>query len=131
MQGSGSTYIYKVINHDGLHVVDIDECLGANDCQQICLNTAGSYYCECKDGFILDSNEHSCKGGYTSHVICVVIYFASSTTVTSACTAKKNCSDLCAYTNGTSTCFCFSGFVLSSDQMTCTGNDMYFKTTVM
>ena len=68
-------YIYEVPNYDALHAADIDECLGANDCQQICINTAGSYYCECNDGFILDSNEHSCKGGYIFRAIFYVIYF--------------------------------------------------------
>ena len=41
---------------------DIDECMGVNDCQQTCINTAGSYYRDCTDGFQLDSDEHRCTG---------------------------------------------------------------------
>ena len=113
--------MYDVPNHGAVHSADINECLGANDCQQICLNTAGSYYCECNDGFVLDSDEHSCKGGYLYHAMYAVINFPLSTTVTSTCTAKNDCSHLCAYTNGVNKCFCYSGFVLSSDLTTCTG----------
>ena len=56
-------FVCQAADHSSLHAADINECLGANNCQQICLNTAGSYYCECTNGFVLDSNGHSCKGG--------------------------------------------------------------------
>ena len=36
--------------------------MGVNDCQQTCINTAGSYYCDCTDGFQLDSDSHRCTG---------------------------------------------------------------------
>ncbi len=42
---------------------DIDEC-GENEfllCDQICVNTIGSYVCTCEPGFSLDGEE--CVGG--------------------------------------------------------------------
>ncbi|XP_063712546.1 fibulin-1-like [Symsagittifera roscoffensis] len=34
---------------------DVDECLSDNgQCAQICMNTAGSFVCECRDGFEVD-----------------------------------------------------------------------------
>ena len=42
-------------------VIDINECLTNNgDCQHYCVNTMGSYHCECMEGY--DSDDNSCKG---------------------------------------------------------------------
>ncbi|KAI4876796.1 hypothetical protein NFI96_009177, partial [Prochilodus magdalenae] len=39
----------------------VDECLDNNGgCQQICLNNIGSYECQCKEGFFLSDNQHTC-----------------------------------------------------------------------
>ena len=41
---------------------DIDECLSDNHgCEHICVNTNGSYFCDCKDGLTLDSNGLTCS----------------------------------------------------------------------
>ncbi|KAK2165497.1 hypothetical protein LSH36_49g03017 [Paralvinella palmiformis] len=40
----------------------IDECArNGTLCQHKCINNAGSYRCECEDGFTLDSNGRTCK----------------------------------------------------------------------
>lgn len=41
---------------------DRNECLLSHYCMHRCVNTAGSYYCECNDGYQLASNNHSCIG---------------------------------------------------------------------
>ena len=42
---------------------DIDECeRGTDGCDHNCTNTDGSYYCTCMDGYILESNNHTCAG---------------------------------------------------------------------
>ena len=41
---------------------DIDECLGAHGCQQICENNHGSYMCQCTEGFQLAADGKSCNG---------------------------------------------------------------------
>ena len=44
-------------------VTDVDECLDNNGtCSHDCVNTEGSYYCECPPGYILQSNQHDCEG---------------------------------------------------------------------
>ena len=32
-------------------------------CQHVCVNTRGSYACECHNGYVLHSNQHDCKEG--------------------------------------------------------------------
>ena len=40
---------------------DVDECYGRRTlCHQVCVNTNGSYRCDCEDGYKLDSNERDC-----------------------------------------------------------------------
>ena len=43
--------------------IDTNEC-GNNDggCNQTCVNTVGSYNCECDEGYNLNSDEHGCDG---------------------------------------------------------------------
>lgn len=64
-------YIQKLIfliSHDCIwdflyFHTDINECLSLhNPCDQICENTAGSFKCKCKPGFILDFDGKSCTG---------------------------------------------------------------------
>lgn len=44
---------------------DINECDTQNGgCQHICMNTEGSYSCQCRSGFILKQDKHSCTGNY-------------------------------------------------------------------
>lgn len=45
----------------GSIVTDVDECLDNNGgCQQVCVNTMGSYECQCTEGFFLSDNQHTC-----------------------------------------------------------------------
>ena len=55
-------------------VTDIDECLEENhSCQHICINTNGSYVCDCNEGYALTSDGRTCRGikifYYEVHVI--------------------------------------------------------------
>lgn len=46
---------------------DVDECSRENGgCQHECVNTFGSYICQCHSGFILHTNKHDCKEGTIS-----------------------------------------------------------------
>ncbi|PSN49428.1 hypothetical protein C0J52_06593 [Blattella germanica] len=41
---------------------DVDECKeNVSDCEQTCINTAGSYHCECRDGFTLRPDNRTCE----------------------------------------------------------------------
>ena len=42
---------------------DVDECSGGNHkCQHKCMNTRGSFECQCSNGFILGDDGASCYG---------------------------------------------------------------------
>ena len=43
-------------------LTDINECLNEMLCDHTCINTAGSYYCECNTGYELDNDNHTCNG---------------------------------------------------------------------
>ena len=48
---------------------DIDECTqGKAECQHICNNTNGSYFCSCKDGYTLNSNGKNCLCKYYTYI---------------------------------------------------------------
>ncbi|KAI5100082.1 bone morphogenetic protein 1 isoform X1 [Silurus meridionalis] len=49
---------------------DVDECSRENGgCQHECVNTFGSYSCQCHSGFTLHTNLHDCKEAGCDHVI--------------------------------------------------------------
>lgn len=53
-----------------IYFTDIDECNVRNgNCQAICINTAGSFTCGCKPGFILLPDQKSCQGKYTEKLL--------------------------------------------------------------
>ena len=65
-------YVCDVIMIFPVFLQDINECDEENgNCSQNCNNTIGSYQCYCEDGYILDSDEHTCNGNH----ITLLYYF--------------------------------------------------------
>lgn len=64
---------------------DVDECSGVNVCSDLCVNTPGSYYCSCSEGFVLDNDGQSCHGAYVYiqavHIIILRIPFLIHTQI--------------------------------------------------
>ena len=53
----------------------IDECSdGTHNCSQICINTNGSFICECNGGFLLDTDRATCKGMQKNMYMYIYIY---------------------------------------------------------
>ena len=41
---------------------DVNECsTSSHGCDHVCVNTNGSYYCNCREGFVLSSNGRTCS----------------------------------------------------------------------
>jgi len=44
-------------------LLDINECdEGTDRCSDECVNTIGSYYCTCPEGYVLDDSQVTCVG---------------------------------------------------------------------
>lgn len=46
---------------DGRTCVDVDECEGPDVCSHLCINSPGSYHCDCHPGYVMEANGHHCK----------------------------------------------------------------------
>ncbi|XP_072176576.1 hemicentin-1-like [Diadema setosum] len=49
------------MRRQGSQCIDIDECVVANQCQYQCINTEGSFYCQCPPGYVLAENGLFCE----------------------------------------------------------------------
>lgn len=81
---------------------DIDECAeGVDRCKQKCINTIGSFHCDCYAGYRLRSNNQSCKE------------------IDECRDGQHSCSHTCVNTRGSYRCECPKGFELGTDLVTC------------
>lgn len=88
--------------------VDIDECRDKNGgCSQRCINTAGSYQCECYDGYYsTDNNSVNCEGKD-----CFVNIIDVTLIDTNECLNDNGgCQQVCTNTNGSFQCSCNLGY---------------------
>ncbi|KAG7499158.1 collagen and calcium-binding EGF domain-containing protein 1 isoform X1 [Solea senegalensis] len=72
------------------YCLDIDECADKNTtaCSQICINSVGSYRCECEKGFFLEEDGKTCTNGERA-----VHLFEKSDNVMNAGTCSATCDD--------------------------------------
>uniref|UniRef100_A0A7N5P931 Matrilin-2 n=1 Tax=Ailuropoda melanoleuca TaxID=9646 RepID=A0A7N5P931_AILME len=70
-------------------------------CAHFCINTPGSYVCRCKQGYILNSDQTTCR-------------------IQDLCAAGDHgCEQLCVNVLGSFVCQCYSGFTLAEDGKRC------------
>ena len=60
--------LYPFLSLLSLHTlngIDIDECASKNEtmCSQVCVNSVGSYRCECENGYFLEEDKKTCTVG--------------------------------------------------------------------
>ncbi|XP_073234800.1 mucin-like protein [Porites lutea] len=130
---------------DGAQCLDIDECQtsNTNNCEQICVNTAGSYYCTCRDGFTIKADKQSCEdinecepsndcmhkcdntpGSFNCS--CNQFFVVDPAdwrkcVATNPCSPDPGCEHVCFRdANNEANCDCFANFELQSDGKTCT-----------
>ncbi|XP_052273396.1 uncharacterized protein LOC127873560 [Dreissena polymorpha] len=85
--------------------IDNDEC-SSRPCNQLCINTEGSYSCGCKEGYRVDpSNEHTCID------------------INECNEATHNCTQICDNTIGGFLCKCQPGFTFNVSNFTCSRDD--------
>ncbi|KAI6653224.1 EGF-like domain-containing protein [Oopsacas minuta] len=84
--------------------VDVNECADSNGgCQQKCVNTGGSYYCECGAGYNLAVDERSCY----------------STTEDPCLLNNGGCEHICITSGNNYYCSCYVGYDLYTDNKRC------------
>ncbi|EZA47230.1 Fibrillin-2 [Ooceraea biroi] len=82
---------------------DIDECQdeSRNNCSHICINTSGSYYCECPSDLRLLPDSKTCRHWEEF------------------CVHDLGCSHTCKQDNDQVRCVCPMGYELQNDEKTC------------
>ncbi|XP_073528509.1 EGF-containing fibulin-like extracellular matrix protein 1 [Phyllobates terribilis] len=84
----------------GEQCIDIDECSISSFCHHHCVNTLGSYYCQCNIGFQLAPNNYSCVD-------------------VDECSTSSPCAQECYNMIGSYMCQCNPGYELSRDRVNC------------
>nr|XP_019570547.1 PREDICTED: matrilin-2 isoform X1 [Rhinolophus sinicus]XP_019570548.1 PREDICTED: matrilin-2 isoform X1 [Rhinolophus sinicus]XP_019570549.1 PREDICTED: matrilin-2 isoform X1 [Rhinolophus sinicus] len=76
-----------------------------HNCAHFCINTPGSYICRCKQGYILNSDQKTCR-------------------IQDLCAAEDHgCEQLCVNVLGSFVCQCYSGYTLAEDGRRCVAVD--------
>ena len=77
--------------------VDEDECDYNNSCEYSCVNTEGSFYCDCDKGYKLEDNGYSCDEINECHE------------------SNGGCEFGCRNTIGSYQCYCYHGYELKNE----------------
>uniref|UniRef100_A0A673V993 Matrilin-2 n=1 Tax=Suricata suricatta TaxID=37032 RepID=A0A673V993_SURSU len=84
-----------------VHMCSIRE----HNCAHFCINTPGSYVCRCRQGYILNSDQTTCR-------------------IQDLCASEDHgCEQLCVNVLGSFVCQCYSGFTLAEDGKRCVAVD--------
>ena len=96
--------------------LDVNECFeGSHNCHRNarCINTVGSFYCECSNGFV--GNGRKCNGActYISSFICVKQIVCLD--IDECLGGRRVCDQVCVNTEGSFHCSCYRGYELLGD----------------
>ncbi|XP_063299802.1 EGF-containing fibulin-like extracellular matrix protein 1 [Pelobates fuscus] len=100
LRGSFTCLCPRGYQKRGEQCIDVDECAISSFCHHHCVNTIGSYYCQCNHGFQLASNNYSCVD-------------------VDECNTNSPCEQECYNTIGSYYCRCSLGYELSRDRNSC------------
>ena len=116
---------------------DINECQSNHGCEHSCVNTPGSFRCECRRGFLLNGDAKTCRGIYivlihpvyctilwSGFVALVVVYTHKAMHLhvcdplpsvwccidLDECTGSHRCQHNCHNTVGSYSCSCRTGY---------------------
>lgn len=117
--------------------LDINECERASYCQQgRCINTMGSYRCECQKGYTLFSGRR-CQGMsfhtfYITQILILVLVllftFLHSVSDIDECALERSLCQphgVCENRPGGYVCVCNDGYELSEDKHSCEGESWF------
>ena len=116
-------------------VTDLDECsLTPAVCEQICVNSAGSYSCLCEEGFVADQvlGPQYCLGKiyilFASYTWILeayewnILYFVFHATDLDECDQNNgDCEQICTNYVGSYACSCQEGWFIDTNGKSCNG----------
>ncbi len=101
----------------------MNECSknSSNSCEQVCVNTPGSYTCRCQTGHrINSSNGMTCEGEpHAASDIAIVTVMVAHAEIHECDENIHVCEQICINTNGSYTCACNPGYTLTINGFTC------------
>ena len=112
-----------------IKLLDINECdLNIDGCDQICVNTVGSFLCNCTDGFIVNEDGFSCDGKKRHEYWYFIFHCSLFLPDVDECALDiDGCDQGCNNTVGSFNCTCMEGYVLNEDGFTCDGKETMKK----
>nr|XP_042121311.1 matrilin-2 isoform X2 [Peromyscus maniculatus bairdii] len=84
-----------------VHMCSVSE----HNCAHFCINTPGSYTCRCRQGYVLNADQKTCR----IQDLCA--------------TEDHGCEQLCVNVPGSFVCQCYSGYALAEDGKRCAAVD--------
>ncbi|XP_064422291.1 fibulin-2 isoform X2 [Latimeria chalumnae] len=123
----------KEVSSNILPEDDLDECLlYPNElCQHLCINTVGSFECDCLPGYILQPDGQTCLPGEdVEQNLELSAQFTEATPVEAPtletlaaeedkCKDNGPCQHQCAQVREEVNCFCFPGYTIMADGVSC------------
>ena len=118
--------IFSEITADYM-LTDINECrIGNHTCEQKCVNTNGSYYCDCLNGYKVRRDKRTCKGNNNDHLLWELLL--THIDINECSSDTHGCEQNCVNTDGSYHCECQSGYELRQrDKRTCKGKLVLVK----
>uniref|UniRef100_A0A7N5ZS78 Fibulin 2 n=1 Tax=Anabas testudineus TaxID=64144 RepID=A0A7N5ZS78_ANATE len=110
---------------NAVEVEDMDECLiyEGNICHHRCVNTPGSYRCECFPGYVLQEDAFTCAQGTVKATAHALSHGANRYFQRCQDTGKQ-LSQHCTPVGGRPQCSCSPGFSLGNDERSCEGKQL-------
>ena len=100
---------------------DIDECSeGISGCSQLCINTIGSYSCNCQSGYQFGIDNHTCLGKIINALTMINTTY-DGTDINECASHNGGCEHNCQNTIGSYSCSCLTGYLIDSNGYNCTG----------
>ena len=99
---------------------DINECNSSNACQHTCVNTPGSYMCQCNTGYRLNGDGRTCAGIIGINAQKIALNCSIFILEIDECSdGSHNCEHNCRNTTGSFVCSCFTGYSLTANGFSC------------
>ncbi|EPY72654.1 EGF-like and EMI domain-containing protein 1 isoform b precursor [Camelus ferus] len=114
MEYSNCRYVKIFMGHPVKRPFDVNECAVVNGgCQQRCINTLGTFHCECDTGYRLHADGRTCISNELPTITAELL------SEVDPCTGRNGYAHICQSENGLARCARHPGYQLSEDKKAC------------